>query len=174
VESFSLKALNDQGNLLFAFLIVWAYMVWFQFMLIWMANLPLDLIWYVPRSYGVWPWVTGVLVVFHFLIPLLLLLFRSIKQVPHAMARIAGLLLMMQLLFCYYLVMPTYQPLSLAHHWMDVLMPVAIGGIWFAHLLWQLEGRPLLAQYDTNEAEAVHLRHKDEAEARREEAPAHG
>ena len=34
--------LNDLGNLLFTFLVIWAYMVWFQFMLIWIANLPVD------------------------------------------------------------------------------------------------------------------------------------
>ena len=38
-EAVSSKALNDLGSLLFALLIVWAYMVWFQFMLIWIANI---------------------------------------------------------------------------------------------------------------------------------------
>ena len=35
----SLEALNDMGSLLFAFLMLWAYMNYFQFMLIWIANM---------------------------------------------------------------------------------------------------------------------------------------
>lgn len=48
------KVLSDLGNLLFTFLVVWAYMVWFQFMLIWMANLPHEAAWYLARSQGGW------------------------------------------------------------------------------------------------------------------------
>ena len=43
------ERLNDLGNLLLTFLVIWAYMVWFQFMLIWIANLPYEVIWYLPR-----------------------------------------------------------------------------------------------------------------------------
>ncbi len=38
----SRRALNDLGNILFAFLVIWAYMNFFQFMLIWIANLSSD------------------------------------------------------------------------------------------------------------------------------------
>ena len=58
---------NDLGNLLFTFLILWAYMVWFQFMLIWIANLRYEVIWYLPRSEGGWQWVAwALLAIFHF------------------------------------------------------------------------------------------------------------
>ncbi len=42
----SRRALNDLGNILFAFLVIWAYMNFFQFMLIWIANLSSDALWY--------------------------------------------------------------------------------------------------------------------------------
>ena len=47
-EVISPKARNDLGSLLLTLLILWAYMAWFQFMLIWIANMPVDIIWYFP------------------------------------------------------------------------------------------------------------------------------
>ena len=73
-EVVSPKALGDLGSLLFTFLVMWAYMVWFQFMLIWIANLPYEVIWYLPRSRGGWQWVAWALLVFHFIVPFFLLL----------------------------------------------------------------------------------------------------
>ena len=52
-------------------------MVWFQFMLIWIANLPSTSIWYLPRSRGGWQWVAWALFVFHFAVPFFLLLLRD-------------------------------------------------------------------------------------------------
>src|SRR6185312_14677474 len=62
----SVAALGDLGSLLFTFLIMWAYMVFFQFMLIWIANLPYDVLWLLTRSGGGWTMVAWVLFVFHF------------------------------------------------------------------------------------------------------------
>ena len=58
-ELASNKARNDLGSLLFTFLILWAYMAWFQFMLIWIANMQVDVIWYLPRAAVPWQWVIG-------------------------------------------------------------------------------------------------------------------
>jgi hypothetical protein len=53
-EVVSPKAVNDLGSLLFTFLVAWAYMAWFQFMLVWIANIPVDVVWYLPRLRGAW------------------------------------------------------------------------------------------------------------------------
>ncbi len=49
-EVASLKVRNDLGSLLLTLLILWAYMAWFQFMLVWIANMPVDVVWYLPRD----------------------------------------------------------------------------------------------------------------------------
>jgi hypothetical protein len=173
-EALSLKALNDLGNLLFTFLIIWAYMVWFQFMLIWIANMPGDVIWYLPRDRAGWQYVAWALFLFHFVLPFFLLLTRKVKRTPILTARVAGLLLFMQLIHGYYLVEPPYYADAIAQHWMDFLMPVALGGPWLAFFLWQVARAPLLPRHDMNAEEALHLRELDEEEAEREEALAHG
>ena len=128
-EVLSPKAVNDLGNLLFTFLVIWAYMVWFQFMLIWIANLPYEVIWYRPRSSGGWQWVAWAVFVFHFTIPFFLLLMRDIKQHLPTLARIAALLLAMHLVYVCYLIMPSFPDTTISEHWMDFLMPFGIGGL---------------------------------------------
>ncbi len=48
------EALNDLGSLLFAFVVVWSYLAFFQYLLIWIGNLRYDIIWYLPRLQGGW------------------------------------------------------------------------------------------------------------------------
>jgi hypothetical protein len=170
----SLEALNDLGNLLFTFLIIWAYLVWFQFMLIWIANLPYDARWYVERSSGGWLGVAWALFILHFTIPFFLLLMRDIKRNPQALAAVAGLLLFMQLVFMYYQVMPAFPETTLGEHWMDFLTPLGVGGIWLAYFLWELKRTPILPQHDLNQQSAVHLHRLDVEEAEREEQLHHG
>src|SRR5581483_941877 len=104
----SLEALNDLGNLLLTFLIIWAYLVWFQFMLISVANLPYEVIWYLPRSRGGWQWVAWALLFLHFVFPFFLLLQRDVKRNPRVLGGLAGWLLLMQLVYVYWHVMPSF------------------------------------------------------------------
>jgi hypothetical protein len=158
---------------LVTFLIIWAYMAWFQFMLIWIANLPVDVIWYLPRSRDGWQWVITAIAILHFAVPFFLLLMRSVKQTPRLVGWVAGLILFMQLVFDYYQVVPAFNALRLVEHWMDFLTPLAIGGLWLAYFLWQLSSQPLLPWRDVSEEHALHLRRLDESEQALEEALSH-
>lgn len=185
-EVISVETLNDLGNLLFTFLIIWAYLAFFQFMLVWMANLPDEVIWYQPRGQGGWQWVAWAIFVLHFAVPFFLLLLRDIKRNPPALAMVAGLLLFMQLVYLYFQILPSFTASAwqrllpefpadrLTGHWMDFLSPLAIGGLWLAYFLWQLKRYPVLPQHDLNREEAVRLRQHDVAEAARQEAIPHG
>ena len=128
-EVASLQVRNDLGSLLLTLLILWAYMAWFQFMLVWIANLPVDVVWYLPRSTPAWKGVMWAIFLLHFVIPFFLLLLRAVKRNSRAVAWIAGLMLFMQLASLYYLVMPQPSAETLAQHWMDFLTPIGIGGI---------------------------------------------
>ncbi|HEX3727161.1 MAG TPA: hypothetical protein VHV08_13000 [Pirellulales bacterium] len=173
-ERISLKALTDLGNLLLSFVVVWTYMCWFQFMLIWIANMPVDVVWYAPRLQNGWQWMALGLVVFGFAVPFLLLLWRRVKQKPRAVAWICGLVLATQAAFSIYQVSPPFQRYGFGEHWMEPLALVALGGVWVALFLRKLQGRPILPLRDPNEASAVHLRESDEHEAQWEESLSHG
>jgi hypothetical protein len=169
-ELVSKSALNDLGSLLLALLILWAYMAWFQFMLIWIANLPVDIIYYLPRTSAPWRCLIGAIFLLHFAVPFFLLLMRPLKRSAGALARIAGLILFMQLVYMYYQVTPMFPAATLGRHWMDFLAPIALGGIWLSHFLWQLGRCPLVAPGDQQQAAALHLRRLDDEQAAQAEA----
>ena len=61
--------LHDLGNLLLTFLILWAYMVFFQFMLVWIANMRSERSGYLPRGRDGWECVAWALVLFALVVP---------------------------------------------------------------------------------------------------------
>jgi hypothetical protein len=173
-DALSVEVLGDLGNLLLTFLILWAYMVFFQFMLIWIANLPYEVVWYTDRSRGGWEWVAWALFVLHFAVPFFLLLQRNVKRDPVSLACVAGLILFMQLVFSDYQVLPAFPGTTLPEHWMDFVMPFGLGGVWLGYFLWQLGRRPLLPGHDLNQEHALRLRREDLERAEREAVLSHG
>ena len=169
-EVISTRVLIDLGNILLAFLIICAYMLWFQFMLGWIANQPADALWFLPRVAGGWQAVAWALFLFQFGIPLFLLLMRAVKSHPGALVRLAAAVLLMQLVFVFYLVIPAFQAPSLTQHWMEFLTPIAVGGIWMGYFLDRFRRRPVLAPNDPNCEAALHLRHLDQEDVEREHA----
>lgn len=150
-------AVADIGNLLFTWLIIWAYMEYFQFMLIWIANLPSDTAWYLPRSDGPWYWVVWALFILHFAVPFIALLFRAVAHNPRALTWVAGLILIMHMVYLYTIVLPIFHDTPVWQQWFDPLVMVGMGGLWLAFYLWNLERWPLLPGHDANQAAAIHF-----------------
>ena len=74
------KQFHDLGNLMLAFVMLWAYLAFSQFLIIWAGNLPEEIPWYLApaRRLAVgrrWRWCS-----FHFAVPFLLLLSRDLKR----------------------------------------------------------------------------------------------
>jgi hypothetical protein len=159
--AYSEGAYIDLGSLLFTFVIIWAYLNFFQFMLIWIANLRYDAIWFLARDSAAWKWVAWLLFVFGFAVPFLLLLARDVKRNPRLLARVAALLLLMQLVFDYYQVLPCLPFGTPLEHWIDFVTPFAVGGIWLANFAWELGRAPLLPRRDVSGVSAAELRHLD-------------
>ena len=92
-----------------------------------------------------------------FCVPFVLLLFRDLKRRPLTLAAVALLLVLARWIDNYWLVKPAFSPDHLTIGWLDVALPIAMGGLWIAYFLWQLGRRPLLPVHDRGliqEAEA--------------------
>ena len=64
-----------------AFVMLWAYFQFSQFLIIWSANLPEEIPWfYLTRVEGGWVYVSALLILGHFALPFLLLLNRDLKR----------------------------------------------------------------------------------------------
>jgi hypothetical protein len=133
---------HDLGNLLLAFIMLWAYMMFSQYLIIWSGNLAEEIPWYIARTEGLWGWLPPLLVIFHFFVPFFLLLMRDVKRNSSVLIWVAAGILVMRLLDTYWMIVPGFE--NSAVHWLDVSLVVAIGGLWLAVFLWQLEKMPLL------------------------------
>lgn len=135
---------HDLGNLLFAFVLLWAYMQYAQFHIIWSGNLPHSIPWYLRRSAGLWGWMAVGLAVFHFAVPFFLLLMRHIKRNSNVLLWVALGILLMRLVDTFWMIVPSFEHPDGALHWLDFALVTGIGGLWLAFFLRQLEKRPLL------------------------------
>ena len=103
---FQPRHLHDYGKLLFAFVCVWAYFAYSQFIIIWSGNLPEETTFYTSRMNGAWRATTIVLVLLHYALPFALLLSRDRKRSAKALAPVAVLLLFARWLDLHWLVAP--------------------------------------------------------------------
>ncbi|WP_426752727.1 hypothetical protein [Myxococcus sp. Y35] len=117
------------GTLLLAFVCLWAYCGYSQFMLMWVASLPEEVPWYRARLDGGWRWWAVLLAVGHFAVPFFLLLVRRVKQHPRSLGMVAVWLLLMRGVDVYWLVMPALHPRGVFLHWTGLTAWVGVGGL---------------------------------------------
>jgi len=163
--------LHDLGKLMLAFVMLWAYFSFSQFLIIWSANLPEEIPWYLKRMGGGWAYVGLGLIFLHFALPFVLLLSRDLKRNGRTLILVAVAVIVMRLVDLFWLIGPIgHDPAEAGHyagqpavmhlHWLDGVAPIAIGGIWLALFLWQLQTRSLLPLGEPYLAEALeHGRH---------------
>ena len=147
--------LHDIGKLLLTFTMLWAYFAFSQFLIIWSGNLVNEIPWYLERLRSGWQWIGILLVVFHFAFPFALLLSRSLKRAGPRLIRIAALVIFMRFVDLFWVVAPDASKGAFRLHWMDLLAPIGIGGLWLGAYLFQLQKWPLLPVRDPHLEEAI-------------------
>jgi hypothetical protein len=144
------RHLNDLGKLMLAFVMLWAYFSFSQFLIIWSGNLPEEIPWYIQRLNGPWKLIAGFIILFHFILPFFLLLPKKANRNPRILVTVALLVIVMRYVDLYWLIGPevshgegTMQA-SFHFNWMDIVAPFGIGGIWLWYFITQLKKLPLL------------------------------
>jgi len=153
---------HDWGNLLLALVMLWTYFAFSQYLLIWSGNLPEETAWYVARKHGGWGVIALAIVILQFAFPFLTLLSRAAKKSSERLATLALFILIMRVVDVIWLIEPAYNAERFHLSWMDVVAPIAMGGLWISVFTWQLQKRPLIAINDPQvEAalETVHAGH---------------
>jgi len=149
------KEVHDHGKLMLTFVMLWAYFSFSQLLIIWAGNLPPEIRFFTRRLYSGWQAVALMLVIFHFAVPFLLLLSRSFKREARTLVWLASWLLFMRFVDLFWYIEPNFNQ-TLAWRWgylLDIVVPVAIGGFWFAMFWRNLRSRPLLPAYDMHAQE---------------------
>ena len=104
--------IHDLGKFIFAFSIFWTYLWFAQFMLIWYANIPEEVTYYIPRfdEYKV-PFMTAL--IFNFVVPIIMLMSRDSKRVSGTVITIGSIVLIGHYLDFFVMIMPG----TVGAHW---------------------------------------------------------
>lgn len=133
-------AARDLGNLVLAFLLVWVYFAFSQFLIIWSGDLPHESVWYMRRTTGIWGLFGTLLLVFHFVVPFAVLLSRDLKQNLRSLSWLCGGILLMRIVDLTWTILPALgsAPDTAALVARVVLVPatvLAVGGVWLLSFL---------------------------------------
>jgi len=138
------KRFNDLGSLLLAFVIIWAYLAFSQYMLIWAGNISEEVTWYLRRGTGGWQYVAIVILALHFALPLVMLMFRDVKRNGKLLAATAAFLVLMRAVDTFWLIVPALGDQGVGAIWPHLTALLGIGGLWAAFFTWNLARAPLL------------------------------
>jgi hypothetical protein len=175
---FNVGHFHDLGKLMLAFVMLWAYFNFSQYLIIFSGNLAEEVPYYIARTTNGWQYLALGLVVFHFALPFVLLLSRDLKRNSRRLILVAIGVMLMRVFDLFFLVSPEFASTGVnlhlvasgaeagakaagehgTHffvHWLDIAAPIGIGGVWIWLFLTQLGARPLLPVRDPHLAEAL-------------------
>src|SRR5271157_862926 len=152
---------HDHGKWMLTFIMVWAYFSFSQWLIIWAGNLPNEITFYLRRINNGWGFVAMSLVLFHFSVPFAILLSREFKRDIRKLVWLAVWLMLMRFADLFWIIEPNFSKtfkLTVA----DVVVPIAIGGLWLASFFRNLGALPLLPAYDPSAGEVLEPAHHRE------------
>ena len=149
---------HDHGKWMLAFIMVWAYFNFSQWLIIWAGNLPTEITFYMRRLHGGWEGVGLFLVLFHFAIPFAILLSRPFKRNIRKLVWLAVWMLFMRWVDLMWIIEPNFSQtfrITIA----DIVVAFAIGCLWMGYFFRNLSALPLLPVYDPTAVEVLEPAH---------------
>src|SRR5882757_9836332 len=153
------EQVHDHGKFMLAFIMVWAYFAFSQWLIIWAGNLPEEITWYMRRLNGGWGYVGLFLVLFHFAAPFVRLLSRPFKRDITRLVWLAAWLMLMRYVDLFWVIEPNFST-TFNVTWLDVVVPIAMGGLWLAYFFRNLSSMPLVPAYDVYAVEVLEAAHE--------------
>jgi hypothetical protein len=150
--------LHNLGKFLLAFTCFWAYIAFSQLLLIWIANLPEEVPFYIVRLRTAWRPLGLALILVHFLIPFGALLSRNLKRSRRALGLVAAWMLGAHLADIYWVVMPNLAPQRVVIPWTFFTSFAGVGLAVLATTSFVLRGKSLVPAGDPYLAESIAFR----------------
>jgi hypothetical protein len=146
---------RDLGNLMLAFVMLYAYTAFSEYLLSWYANVHEEIPHFIVRQSSVWLALIIAVIVFHFFLPFTMLLMRAIKDRPSTIGAVAIIILVMRFVAIYWLTQPSYSGEHFYFSWMTIAALAGIGGVWLFVFIGQLKGQTIIPIHETWVEEAV-------------------
>jgi len=151
------KTYYFMGSLMFAFTVFYAYVTFFQYFIIWNANVPEETFFYVMRERGAWFGVSMVVIFGHFFVPFLGMLRIDLKLRPGYMIPMICWIWLMHYVDMSFQVMPVGYPDGPHWSWVDLGCLAFIGGVLATLFLKSLNSHPKFPQKDPRFSEAMDM-----------------
>jgi hypothetical protein len=172
---FKVDYLHDFGKLMFAFVVLWAYLSFSQWLIIWSGNMLSEIRWYLMRLHNGWQYFGTALILLHFALPFALLLSRNLKRNARRIVAVAFLVLFMRLVDLFWLTAPNFYPgaefgpghpattglsgFGLVDALIYIVCPIAMGGIWLFFFYLRLSKRSLMPVNDPGFVQMLESKH---------------
>jgi hypothetical protein len=172
---FKVDYLHDFGKLMFAFVVLWAYLSFSQWLIIWSGNMLSEIRWYLMRLDHGWQYFGTALIFLHFAFPFALLLSRNLKRNARRIVAVAFLVLFMRLVDLFWLTAPNFYPgaeaelghpattglngFGLVDALIYIICPIAMGGIWLFFFYLRLSKRSLMPVNDPGFVQMLESKH---------------
>ena len=153
------EQVQDHGKFMLTFIMMWAYFAFSQWLIIWAGNLPEEITWYMRRLHGGWGYVGLFVVLFHFAVPFVFLISRPFKRDITRLVWLAVWLLLMRYVDLFWIIEPNFSA-TFNVTWLDVVVPIAVGGLWLAYFFRNLSTMPLVPAYDVFAVEVLEPAHE--------------
>jgi hypothetical protein len=148
---------RDHGNMLLALTMLWAYLTLSQFLIIWAANLPEEIPYYIVRSDNGWNFLGLLIILGQFFAPFLALIAPKTKHTPRLLMMVAIWILIIRILDYFWLVVPSLHGRGAVINlsaW-DVVAWVGIGGVWLMVFAIQFGKAAVFPKHDPRIREAL-------------------
>jgi hypothetical protein len=129
---------EDIANMLFGFMLIWAYLAFMQWLVIWAGDLPEEIHWYILRTQGGWQYLLWLLIALHFGVPFAGFLNRSVKRSHRGLLGLAALVVAGHLIDVTWRIRPALAAAGARMSWTDLATIAGAGGLWCAWFLWAL------------------------------------
>lgn len=154
----------DLGKFMLGFVMLNIYLSFAQFLIIWSANSPEEIPWYLHRIHGGWWTITSLDFIFHWVVPFCCLLSRSFKYSNRKMLGLTAWMLFARVFDLFWLIEPNFpDAMGNLHFSMGILayiaVPLFVGGLWLWFYLTNLASRPVLVLNDPHTAEVLEPEH---------------
>lgn len=156
---------HDLGKFLLGFVMLNIYLTFAQFLIIWSANSPEEIGFYLHRIRGGWWAICSLDFIFHWVVPFCLLLSRDLKRTRSKMIALTSFMIFARAFDLFWLIEPNFSE-SMNHFGgagitmlAYVTVPVGIMGLWGWYYLTNLSARPLVVLNDPHTAEILEPEH---------------
>ena len=156
-EVLTVEHFHEIGKLLYGFNVFWAYIAFSQYFLIWYANIPEEIAFYLEHFKGTWNTVAIFLVLGHFVGPFILFMSRHAKRnLPFHFA-ITLWFIFMQMVDMYWFVMPNFNINGFHIGGVELAALSRIGGLYLGTFFTRLSKQALYPIQDPRISESIHL-----------------